>query len=126
MDFAQFQLVDLRIGTVRSAERVPGSDKLVDLTVDFGEFVERVVSADEPSDATEPSTERRLRRVVSGIGGSFEPDALIGQQYLFVVNLPPRSIMGIESEAMILAADAPHGLALLQPTVPVPAGERAH
>ena len=62
-----------------------GSEKLLKLSVDLGESVPR--------------------QVVSGIAKSFrEPEKLIGKQFVFITNLEPRSIMGLESQAMILAA----------------------
>ncbi len=104
--FDTFASVELRVGTVVSAEPVEGSEKLLRLTVDFGE--------DEP------------RQVVSGIAKHVDPLGLPGRQFAFVANLPPRPIMGLESRAMILAADGDGGLALLAPTRPVPPGERLH
>lgn len=104
--FDTFSSVELRVGTVRSAEVVDGSDKLLRLTVDFGEAAPR--------------------QVVSGVRKSFAPDELVGRQFAFVANLPPRAIMGLESQGMILAADGPDGLALVSPTAPVPPGARLH
>ena len=83
--FNDFQKVEIKIGTVLSAEKVDGSEKLLKLSVDLGESVPR--------------------QVVSGIAKSFrEPEKLIGKQFVFITNLEPRSIMGLESQAMILAA----------------------
>ena len=83
--FNDFQKVEIKIGTVLSAEKVDGSEKLLKLSVDLGESVPR--------------------QVVSGIAKSFrEPEKLIGKQFTFIANLEPRSIMGLESQAMILAA----------------------
>ena len=83
--FEDFKKVEIKIGTVLSAEKVEGSEKLLKLSVDFGESAPR--------------------QVVSGIAKTFfnEPQ-LISKQFAFVTNLEPRSIMGLESQAMILAA----------------------
>jgi methionyl-tRNA synthetase len=104
--FESYAAVELKIGTVRSAEPVAGSDKLLRLTVDFGEG--------EP------------RQVVSGIGKSFLPGSLVGNQYAFVANLAPREMMGLESQAMILAADGEFGLSLVTPTRAVKPGSALH
>lgn len=82
--FNDFQKVEIKIGTILSAEKVEGSEKLLKLSVDFGE----------------PAP----RQVVSGIAKTFrEPKKLVGKQFAFIANLEPRSIMGLESQAMILA-----------------------
>lgn len=93
--FEDFLRVKMKVGTIVSAERVPKSDKLLKLTVSFGD---------------------NERTVVAGIGKSFTPEQVTGQQAAFVVNLKPRKMMGIESHGMILAVgDSPEDLALVQP-----------
>jgi methionyl-tRNA synthetase len=104
--FEQFAAVELRIGTILDVEPVPGSEKLLKLSVDFGEGTPR--------------------QVVSGIAKSFSPDDLRGKQRTFATNLAPRKMMGIESQAMILAADVDGGLALIEPTRPAPPGSQLH
>lgn len=104
--FDTYASVELRVGTVVSAEPVSGSDKLYRLEVDLGE--------EEP------------RQVLSGIRKAFAAEELVGKQFAFVANLPPRKMMGLESYGMILAADAEDGLALVSPTKQVPAGSRLH
>ena len=104
--FESYAAVELKVGTVRSAEPVAGSDKLLRLTVDFGE--------------------EAPRQVVSGIGKSFLPGSLVGNQYAFVANLAPREMMGLESQAMILAADGEFGLSLVSPTRAVKPGSALH
>ncbi|OGC83480.1 hypothetical protein A3D68_00900 [Candidatus Adlerbacteria bacterium RIFCSPHIGHO2_02_FULL_52_17] len=75
--------VEIRVGEIKSAEKIEGSDKLLKLAVNFG-------------------TEER--QVLSGIAAYFpEPQELVGKRCPFVVNLPPRAMMGLESQAMILA-----------------------
>lgn len=99
-----FLKVEMRLGVILSAEPVPGSEKLLKLSVDFGEAAPR--------------------QVVSGIAKSFAPEDLVGTQRPFVTNLAPRAIMGLESQAMILAAKADGGLALLSPSSPTAPGTR--
>ncbi|PIF02889.1 MAG: methionine--tRNA ligase [Desulfococcus sp.] len=80
-DFAK---IDLRVGTVLSAEPVPKARKLLKLEVDMGES----------------------RTIVSGIAGSYAPDELAGKQVVIVANLKPVKFMGVESRGMLLAATA--------------------
>ena len=85
INFNDFQKIEIKIGEVLSAEKVEGSEKLLKLSVDFGE--------------------EKPRQVISGIAKTFkEPEKLIGKQFAFVTNLEPRLIMGLESQAMILAS----------------------
>lgn len=102
--FDEFLRADLRVGVVLTAERVPKSDKLLKLQVDLGEG--------------------QPRQILAGIGKTFTPDALVGKAVTVLVNLPPRKMMGHESQGMILAAGEPENLALLTPTQAVAAGAR--
>lgn len=81
--FEDFLKVDIRVGRIDSAERVPKSDKLLKLQVDFGELGKR--------------------QILAGIGKTYSPEAIVGQVAPFVVNLHPRKMMGLESHGMILA-----------------------
>ncbi len=103
--FDDFQKVHITIGKILSAEKVEGSEKLLKLSVDFAESAPR--------------------QVVSGIAKYF-PDltVLVGNHFPFVTNLEPRKIMGLESQAMILAGSHDVNLALLKPTTDIPAGTR--
>ena len=84
IQFDDFLKVEMRVGEVKEASKVEGSEKLLKLIVDFGED--------------------SLRQVVSGIAKTFtEPDVLVGKQFVFVANLEPRVIFGLESQAMIVA-----------------------
>jgi methionyl-tRNA synthetase len=79
-DFAK---IDLRVGKILAAERVPKSSKLLKLQVDLG---------------------TETRQVLAGIGTKYEPEALIGRLVAVVANLKPAKLMGLESQGMILAA----------------------
>jgi methionyl-tRNA synthetase len=85
-DFAK---VELRVGQVKSAQKVEKTDKLLHLTVDIGE--------------AEP------RSIVAGIAKSYEPESLIGRKVVIVANLKPRKMRGIESNGMIVAATGENG-----------------
>ncbi|KUK21795.1 methionine--tRNA ligase [Pseudothermotoga lettingae] len=84
IDFDQFKKVNLRVGKVISAERVPKSEKLLKLLVDLGEL--------------------GSRQIVAGIAKYYKPEDLIGKNIVVVSNLKPVKLMGIESEGMLLAA----------------------
>jgi methionyl-tRNA synthetase len=78
-----FVKVDLRVGTVLTAEKVEKADKLLRLTVDIGSEV---------------------RQIVAGIAKAYAPEKLIGRKVVIVANLAPRKLRGIESRGMIVAA----------------------
>ena len=86
--FDDFSKMDIRVGTILQAERVPKTDKLLKLLIDTG--------IDQ-------------RTIVSGIAGSYKPEDIIGQQVSILVNLAPRKIKGIESQGMILMAENKKG-----------------
>ncbi len=88
-----FSKVDLRVGEVKSAERVKGADKLLHLKVDVGE--------QEP------------RSIVAGIALGYEPEQLIGRKVVIVANLQPRKLRGLTSQGMIVAASPEGGLPIL-------------
>ena len=100
-----FAQVDLRVGEVLRAERVPNADKLLRLEVDLAE--------------AEP------RQLLAGIAELYAPEGLIGQKILVVANLQPRRMRGLESRGMLLAASDASGKPLLA-TVPreTPNGSR--
>jgi len=80
----------LRVGQVKLAKRVEGTDKLMHLSVDIGE--------------AEP------RSIVAGIAKAYEPDSLVGRKVVIVANLKPRKMRGIESNGMIVAATGDNGI----------------
>lgn len=105
IDFDDFAKIDLRVGTVLSAEPVKGADKLLHLKVDIAE--------------PEPRT------IVAGIAQFYQPDKLIGRKVVIVANLQPRKLRGIESNGMIVAASLEGGNPVLAGFLEdVPAGAR--
>lgn len=94
-----FQKLDLRVAVIKEAEPIPGSKKLIKLTVDAG---------DE-------------RTVVAGLKGHYSEQDLMGKQVLLLANLEPVKLMGVESRGMVLAAEDDTGIHLIVPdreTVP--------
>ena len=115
-DFAK---VEIRIGTILTVEKVPDTDKLLKLSVDFGE----VSSAPPAEGEVAPEPVREIRTIVSGIALYFEdPQVLVGKQCPFLYNLAPRMLRGIESNGMIMAAGDGTSFALLHPDRPVTPG----
>jgi methionyl-tRNA synthetase len=99
-----FMKVDLRVAKVLTAERVPKSKKLLKLTVDVG-FEQRTL--------------------VAGIAEAYEPDAIIGKTIVIVANLRPATLMGIESNGMVLAGSPEGGKPqLVGFDIPLPPGSR--
>ena len=95
IQYDDFAKLDIRIGTILEAEKLPKSDKLLKFLVDDG---------------------FEKRTILSGIAKHFTPEEMIGKQVTFLANLAPRKMMGIESNGMILMAENRDGsLALLQP-----------
>jgi methionyl-tRNA synthetase len=84
IEIDDFAKVDLRVGTVLSAERVPKADKLLLLKVDLNE--------EQP------------RQVLAGIAQYYEPEKLVGRKVVIVANLKPRKLRGYESQGMVVAA----------------------
>ncbi len=99
--------VEIKVGTIVSAERVPETDKLLRLIVDFGE-------------------ETGPRQIVSGIAAYVaEATALVDRQLAFVTNLEPRMIRGLESNGMLFAVGSGESFAFLTPDRRVPPGTSA-
>ena len=101
--FNDFAKLDIRIGTIISAEKVEDADKLLKLEIDLGE---------------------EKRQVVSGIADWYKPEDLVGKQVPVLMNLEPRTFKGVESQGMILAAEADDSAVLLHPDKDVPAGSK--
>lgn len=80
-----FIKIELRVGTVLEASEIEGSERLLKLIVDLGE--------EEP------------RQILSGIKEWYAPEDLVDRQFVFIANLEPRKMMGLESQGMILAAE---------------------
>ena len=101
--FDDFAKLDIRIGTIVSAEKVPETDKLLRLEIDFGE---------------------EKRQLVAGIAETYSADELVGKQLPVLVNLETKKIRGLESQGMILAVVIDNKAVLLHPEKPVPKGSK--
>jgi len=103
ISYDDFKKVEVKVGEILSAEKVPETDKLLKLMVNLGE--------------------EAPRQIVSGISAYFpDPQTLVGIKCFFVANLEPRTIKGLESNGMLFAAgghdDVPFSLIQADPSVP--------
>ncbi|MCP4884615.1 MAG: methionine--tRNA ligase [Flavobacteriales bacterium] len=95
INFEDFTKLDIRIGTILEAKKIPKTKKLLKLKVDVG---------------------IDTRTIVSGIAESFDPKDIIGQKVSVLVNLAPRKLRGVESQGMILMSDTADGkLSFIEP-----------
>lgn len=104
--YDDFTKLDLKIATILSAERIEGSEKLLKLSIDLGEEQPRTLAA--------------------GIGKRYAPEELVGTQIVMIANLAPRTLMGVESQGMLLATDDESGPVLLRPQSTVKPGSAIH
>src|SRR3989344_39770 len=97
ISYEDFSKIEMRTGKILSAEKVPDTDKLLRLTIDFAEA--------------------QPRQIISGISMHFpDPQVLVGKTCMFVTNLEPRVIKGYESNGMLLALSTEDGnFSLLEP-----------
>src|SRR5258708_2179715 len=102
---ADFQKVELRVAEVLAAERVPKSKKLLKLSIRVGE---------------------ETRTLVAGVAESYEPEALVGRKVVIVANLEPATLMGVESNGMVLAASHEGTVPLLPLDKNCPSGSKAN
>jgi methionyl-tRNA synthetase len=100
----EFARIDLRVGTIRTAEAHPNADRLVVLSVDVGD--------------AEP------RQIVAGIRRAYDPETLVGRQIVVVVNLKPATLRGMTSQGMLLAANDESLLSVVAPDKEMRPGSR--
>jgi methionyl-tRNA synthetase len=100
--FDDFLRLDLKVATVKAAEKIPKSDRLLKLTV---------LAPEE-------------RTIVAGIAEHYEPEQIVGKQVIIVANLQPVMLMGVESHGMVLAAKNDGKLVLSSVTDEIPAGSK--
>ncbi|MCX6716543.1 MAG: hypothetical protein NTV72_01315 [Candidatus Taylorbacteria bacterium] len=107
INYDDFAKVEIKAGKILSAEKIPETDKLLKLSVDFAE--------------------EKPRQIVSGISTYFpDPAVLVGRTCMFVTNLEPRIIRGVESNGMLFALSTPEGaFSLLEPNAQIPVGTKA-
>ncbi len=159
ISFDEFKKVEITVGKILSAEKVPETDKLLKLNVDFGQKLplnpplrkdgEESATTSSGSEVGDPSSVeegkqehptsilpseegrrqegRDIRQIISGISAYFQdPQTLVGKKCMFVTNLEPRMIKGLESNGMLFAVSTEDGkFSLLEPNAEIPEGTRA-
>ena len=106
ISFKEFQKLDIRVGKVSKADQIPGARNLVKMIIDFG-------------------TEKR--QAVAGLLKWYKPEDLVGRKFAFMLNLERKKFMGVESQAMILAAEDDKGnVVCLQPEKDIAEGSKIH
>lgn len=88
VSFEDWKKVELKVAGVLAAERVEGSEKLLKLSVSLGD---------------------EKRQIIAGIGKAYDPESLIGRKIIVVANLEPKTLMGLESQGMLVAATDEEG-----------------
>ncbi len=105
ISYDDFVKLDLRVATIIEAENHPNADKLICLKIDLG---------------------NEERQIIAGIRGHYEPSELVGKQIVVVANLAPRTMRGLESQGMLLAAhcqnESGSSLVLITPEKPANPG----
>ena len=105
ISYEDFAKLDLRVAKIIEAENHPNADKLICLKIDLGS---------------------EQRQIIAGLRGHYEPAELIGKQIVIVANLAPRTMRGLESQGMLLAAHSQNDLAtslvLITPEKPATLG----
>lgn len=86
--YEDFDRLDIRVGLVTNCENVPKSDKLLRLEIDFGKL--------------------GSKQILTGMAKWYKPEDFINKQFLFIVNLEPRKMMGLESQGMLLSIGTDH------------------
>src|SRR3989344_9227221 len=101
--YEDFKKLEIKIGKIEAAERVEGSGKLLKLQVDLGDG---------------------MRQIIAGIGRFHAPEDIVGHEIVVLANLEHRTIMGLESQGMLLAVDTEAGPVILRPDKEVPPGSK--
>jgi len=99
--YEDFKKLDLRVAKIIEAERVENSEKLIKLQIDLGD---------------------EKRQIIAGIGKFYSPEDLINKKIVVLCNLEPRTLMGLESNGMLLAASNKNQISLLIPDQDIASG----
>ncbi len=140
--YDDFSKVEIKAGKILSAEKIQDTDKLLKLSVDFGQITEQfatiapetaaadsmgVAVGDTIAEIQMTEMKRDVRQIISGIAMYFpDPAVLVGRTCMFVTNLEPRKIKGYESNGMLFALSTNDGkFSLLEPNKDIPEGTKA-
>ena len=120
IQYEDFAKLDIRLGTVIAAEKIPDTDKLLKCTVDFGDPSTDSTGSPQVGSGQGLGT----RTIVSGIAQWKKPEDIVGKQLPYIVNLAPRMLRGVESQGMLLALSDEDGGALFFPERKIPNGTK--
>jgi len=127
--YDDFKKVEIRAGKILTAEKIPATDKLLRLTVDFAETKEvtQEVTNETGEKVVTKTVVPSVRQIVSGISMYFpDPATLVGRTCMFVTNLEPRMIKGFESNGMLFALSDDQGnFSILEPNSSIKPGTMA-
>lgn len=123
-----FAKVEIKIGTVLEATKIPEADRLLQLFFDFGELTEENKNEVEHlPELIEKYPGKDVRQIMSAIAPFYpDPSVLVGKQIPVITNLEPRKFKGYVSQGMIMATDDENGIVLLLPERQVKAGTKLH
>lgn len=124
----EFAKVEIRIGMVLEAEKVPDADRLIRLIFDFGPLnPKETLEITLLPELQEKYPGKHVRQIMSAIAPFYpDPSVLVGKQIAVVTNLEPRKFRGYESQGMIVATDNEEGVVLLVPEKSVTPGAKIH
>ncbi len=148
INIEEFAKVEIKVGTVLEATKVPEADRLIQLIFDFGSLNaviaseakqsqsnEEIATSQAPRDdvvilpeLAEKYPGKHVRQIMSAIAPFFpDPSVLVGKQICVITNLEPRKFKGYESQGMTMAVDnATGGITFISPETFVPAGTKVH
>lgn len=125
INIEEFEKVEIRIGSVLEAVKVPDADKLIQLIFDFGPDENKDV--EYLPELVEKYPGRDVRQIMSAIAPFYpDPSVMVGKQIAVCVNLEPRTFRGYVSQGMIMATDNTDGVVLLVPEKKVMEGAKIH
>ena len=99
--FEEFKKLEIKIAQIKEVNDHPNADKLYVITIDLGE---------------------KTKQIVAGIRGFYKPEDLLGRHIVVIDNLQPALLRGVESQAMLLAAQDEQGISVIMPDRPVKPG----
>ncbi|MEX0919082.1 MAG: methionine--tRNA ligase [Candidatus Paceibacterota bacterium] len=121
--YEDFTNIHLVAGTVKKAERLPNSNKLLRLQVSLGD---EACPTGLPGRARPTSSPGRDRQIIAGLGLNYQPEDIIGKQVIVVENLAPKKLLGETSQGMLLAGSTEAGPVIISPESPLPDGTSIH
>jgi len=123
-----FSKIEIKIGTVLEATKIPEADRLIKIFFDFGSLQEGTQEISRLPELLEQYPGRDVRQIMSAIAPFFpDPQMLVGKQMCVLTNLEPRKFKGYESQGMLMAVDSKEGgIIFISPEKNVSPGTKVH